>query len=123
MDEYLIKDINEQLSKLFVKIKSILFNQDSYKCKVELKNINSYLDFVSNSITKDYNRIKHIYYFVTEKETIGNQKINPFCFLRIEAEMKISSIYSQANWLLKGFNEAISEDNQIMELEPHEMNK
>jgi len=121
MDNELLNKTIHHITGIYEKVSTALLMPENYDGQsVKIDNVSKYLIFVNSSLQKPYNRLAHVYAFVTDLDGLMSDRMYPFCFLSEEARNEIENLYKQGEKLVGGLNVVLSENTGILEKEPHE---
>ncbi len=120
--DQLSEGINQQIADCYGKACTILLDDNSYRSKVETRNINRYIAFVDLSLQRPYNRISNIAAFIRDEDGLMSSRMYPLSFLHPDAKAEIDELYRRSEQLAASLDIAGDQVGYMrLEIEPHEV--
>ncbi len=122
MENLLLDKAIHHIHDIYEKVKLLLLKPDNYIADdIRIDNVQQYLTFVESTLQRPYNRIAHIYAFITDMDGLMNDRMYPFRFLSNKTCAEITSLYLRSEKLIGGLYIILPEDAVVLEKEPFEI--
>ena len=96
MEQQVIQLIDQRIADYFETVKAILLDNNSYKEKVNPKNLHFYFQFLESALQRPYNRLASITAFTANYDGLLSSQMYPLALLKEEARKCIYEKYQQA---------------------------